>query len=406
MNADAPIRLAMILPGLGRVRRGAETAFVEIARRLAAEPDFRVTLFGMGHEGLEGLDHVVVHAPDRDRFRRWPRLPAFRHFMAWEEFFFAMSMRASGQFRPSQFDLAIGCSYPWVPWVVRGLPFRRRPKFVFVTQNGDWPVHAGNREYRFFGCDGLVCVSPEHEARCRGRFPKTIIGNGVDTAKFRPIAANESRMLSPELEAHLPGPDDTRKIVLVCAALTPEKRVDAAIRAVAEVPGAFLLVVGEGPLRDKLAALAGALLPKRHFMAGSLPTDVMPALYRRADALLHMNAHEPFGIIYLEAAATALPVVAPDVPTARWILADTAAYFPEVDRPDQVAAALKGVLGTPAGHDLGQAARRRAEAEWTWDAQAARYATFLRSVNGPTIQPLRIAADNQPQPPEFRDTHE
>ncbi len=373
----------MILPGLGRVRRGAETAFIEVARRLARQPDLRVTLIGMGSEGLDGIDHVVVPALSRDRFRRFPPLPSLRNFMAWEEFCFAMSMRFSGRFRPSRYDIVIACSYPWISWIVRGSSFGRRPKFVFVTQNGDWPVRAGNREYRFFGCDGLVCVSPEHEARCGGRYPTVVIGNGVDVDRFRPTVDLAERRLPEPIETRLPPSADAGKVVLVCAALTTEKRVDAAIRAVAACPGTFLLVVGDGPLKADLAALAHDLLPDRHLFAGSLPTDLMPAVYRRADALLHMNVHEPFGIVYLEAAATALPIVAPDVATARWILDDTALFYPDPDRAEEVADRLKAALEPQMARKLGDAARARVIEEWTWDRQSDRYADFLRSIARP-----------------------
>jgi hypothetical protein len=44
------IRVAMILPGLGRVQRGAETAFIEVARGLSAYPEIDVELFGAGNE--------------------------------------------------------------------------------------------------------------------------------------------------------------------------------------------------------------------------------------------------------------------------------------------------------------------------------------------------------------------
>jgi len=379
--AAAPLRIAMILPGLGRVRRGFETAFIEVARRLSRQPDFHVTLIGMGSEGLEGIEHVVVPAPGRDRFRRFPSLPAFRNFMAWGEFCFAMSMRFSGRFRPTRYDIVIACSYPWISWIVRGLSFGRRPKFVFVTQNGDWPVRAGKREYRFFGCHGLVCVSPEHEARCGGRYPAVIIGNGVDVERFRPAVDPADRRLPDPIETHLPESAEAGKIVLVCAALTTEKRVDAAIRAVAACPGTFLLIVGDGPLKADLAALAQDLLPDRHHFAGSLPSDLMPAVYRRADALLHMNVHEPFGIVYLEAAATALPIVAPDVPTARWILDDSALYFPDPDRSEQVAERLQAALDPLRSSALAGSARHRVIEEWTWDRQSDRYADFLRSID-------------------------
>lgn len=355
----------------------------------------------MGNEGIDDLEHVVVAAPSRDRFRHWPKLPAFRNFMAWEEFLFALHFRAR-HFRPSHFDVVVGCSYPWLPWSIRCSGSGSRPKFVFVTQNGDWPVRAGHREYRFFACDGLVCVSPEHELRCRGRFPTVVIGNGVDVDRFRPPAPNGSDPLPTEIEAQLPKPQTgtCAGIVLVCAALTPEKRVDAALKAVANVPGAFLLVVGDGPLHSGMAALAAELLPGRHCFAGSVAGEFMPSVYRRADALLHMNAHEPFGIVYLEAAATALPIVAPDVPTARWILDDAATYFADADRPADVGQAIRSILATPLGEAMGRKARLRAESAWTWDTQADRYAEFLHSVcMGPPGDLTSTTLDSSPASP-------
>src|SRR5258707_11062658 len=49
------LRVALILPGLGRVMRGAETAFLELARQLATFPDVDVELFGSGADGPPGV---------------------------------------------------------------------------------------------------------------------------------------------------------------------------------------------------------------------------------------------------------------------------------------------------------------------------------------------------------------
>lgn len=51
----AKLRVAFVLPGLGRVQRGAETAFIEVARAMAEFPDVEVELFGSGEQGLGRL---------------------------------------------------------------------------------------------------------------------------------------------------------------------------------------------------------------------------------------------------------------------------------------------------------------------------------------------------------------
>ena len=393
-HGNGPIRLAIVLPGLGRVRRGAETAFGELAVRLARQPDFHVTTFGLGPVDMPGPDHIALGGPGRERFEHWPKLPALRNAMAWEELCFAARLRACGQFRPAQFDLVMGCSYPWVNWCVQSRLLGPRPKFVHVTLNGDWPVRHRHREYRYFHCDGLVCVTPEHLARSGGRFPAKVIGNGVDTAKFHPAHEFEDALHDTRYDqlpgrvggSALPPRGDSRKILLVSSALTPEKRVDAAIRATARLETAFLAIAGDGPLRHELLALAQQLIPGRFALLGSVPTDLMPALYRRADALLHCNADEPFGIVYLEAAASGLAIVAPDVPTARWIMADTALYYADPDNSIAVADRIAEALRIPPGRGLRAEARKRAASEWSWDQKAAEYAVFLHQLHSRTEQ--------------------
>ena len=390
-----PIRLAIVLPGLGRVRRGAETAFHELAIRLSGNPDFKVSTFGLGHERMEGLEHIEIGGPGRDWFERWPTLPALRNAMAWEELFFVSKMRLTRRFRLSDFDLVMGCSYPWINWSLQNQFFGVRPKFVHVTQNGDWPVSSGHREYRFFKCDGLVCVSPEHFERCHGRFSSVLIGNGVDTSKFHPSQAQEDELYDSRFDAlpghiggvALPPKNDLMRIVLVSSALTAEKHVDAAIRAVAGIENAFLAIAGDGPLRDEHLELAQKLIPNRFAMLGSVPTELMPPLYRRAAAFLHMNASEPFGIVYLEAAASGLPIIAPDVPTARWILGDSAFYFANADDPELVANRLAQALKPSTGTIQGVDGRQRIVNDWSWDQKASEYAGFLTQLHFQTNRP-------------------
>src|SRR4029077_12735776 len=91
------------------------------------------------------------------------------------------------RYRPSEYDVTVTCSYPFINWVLRR-PARsgNRPAHIFVTQNGDWPVYAGNSEYRFFGCDGLVCTNPDFYERNKKRWRTRLIPNGVDCNRFLP----------------------------------------------------------------------------------------------------------------------------------------------------------------------------------------------------------------------------
>ncbi len=362
-------RIAMILPGLGRVQRGAETAFFELARALAAQPDIDVELFGSGTEGPEGIPLRTVGLIPRERFERWPRLPALRSESHYEELSFVLSLITRGMYHPDQFDATLSCTYPFVNWYLQRAGGRQRPKLIFVTQNGDWMCYARSREYRLFRCDGLVCINPLYYEAHRNRWPSVLIPNGVDPDVYRPaegVAAN--------------GVDPGRlRTVFMASALIPSKGVDAAIRAVARVPGARLVVAGDGPERAAVADLAQALLPGRHELLGSVPRARMPELFRAADAFLHMSRDEPFGIVYLEAAASGLPIVAPDGPVARWILGDSALYA-DPSAPESVADALGRALDPDAARTLGAAARSRVLDGWSWQRQAGRYRDFIEQI--------------------------
>ena len=119
----------------------------------------------------------------------------------------------------------------------------------------------------------------------------------------------------------------------------------------------------------------------------------MSALFRRANVFLHMSQIEPFGIVYLEAAATGLPIVAPDLETPRWILGDTSLYANPQDTSSIAAALCKAILPETA-EKLGDAARQRILDGWTWDAQASKYRDFIRELTGEK-GPAEIQSENK-----------
>ncbi|MDX2036743.1 MAG: glycosyltransferase family 4 protein [Isosphaeraceae bacterium] len=366
------LRIAFLLPGLGRIQRGAETAFIELARALSSFPQTVVELFGSGRDGV-GDQHIhEIPCINRSRFERWPKLPTLRGDTYYEELSWVLRLSARRSFRPGDFDIAVTCCYPWINWFLQDAARRGGPKQIFVTQNGDWPCLRKNREYRWFNCDGLVCTNPEYYERQRTAYRATLIPNGVDPEVFRPRSSTEDGYLDERI------PRD-RPVVLLAAALTPTKRVLDGIRVTSMVEGAFALIVGDGPERREVAHLADQRLPGRHLLLGSVPREQMPSIFRRADAFLHMSREEPFGIVYLEAAATGLPIVAFGGPNPRWILGDAALYSETADL-EATALTLRKALSPDVRADLGAAARRRVVDGWTWNLQAERYREFFEEV--------------------------
>lgn len=370
-----PIRVAMILPGLGRVQRGAETAFLEVAMGLNAFADIDVTLFGSSNDVPEGLPMRAVECTPRENFESYPKFPTFRSECHYEEFSFMERLWRSGEFDAKDFDVTISCTYPWVNWLLR-FSKRRNPnlKNLFVTQNGDWMCRAEHREYQFFKSDGVIAINPEYFENNREKHQTVLIPNGTDPDQFHPRSERSSPEEHP-LELDEPFPKD-KPIILMVSALIESKRVAEGVRAAAKVDDAFFVVAGDGPERENIRQLAEELMPGRYRMLGSVERTQMPALFRSADIFLHMSQIEPFGIVYLEAAASGLAVVTHDGETPRWILGDTAVYADSNDS-QKVADAIAFALEPAQLETLGTAARERVVADWTWKAQAAKYREFI-----------------------------
>ena len=134
----------------------------------------------------------------------------------------------------------------------------------------------------------------------------TIVPNGVDLDRFAPRAPD------PALREAL-GLDPALPLVGFFGRLEHGKGVDVLLEAAARVhtklPSAFL-VVGEGPLGERLAArAAGDGLPVR--FAGR--RDDVPELMRLCAVVVLPSRREAFGRVLIEAMATGVPVVATSV---------------------------------------------------------------------------------------------
>jgi glycosyltransferase involved in cell wall biosynthesis len=357
------VRILFALAGLHRVDRGAEVAFMSLASQLARQGD-EVTLIGSGQE-RPGKEYRFIHAPSirREAFERWPALPMFRNETGWEEATFVPGLLRV--YRPSDFDVTLTCAYPWTNWALRRPARGGRPPHVFVTQNGDWPAYSPRAEFGFFGCEGLICTNPEYFERNSERYRSALIPNGVDIARFTPGPSERKRLGLPE----------NGRIVLMVSALIASKNVDEAVRAVAQLPDATLVVAGDGPLRDEIRSMAEQVLPNR-YMQVSVPPEDMPALYRSADAFLHLSRDESFGNVFVEALASGVPVVAYDLPRTRWIVGDEA-VLAKSQTTEAIAAALAQALSESRNIRDSQVTRA---AQFDWSVVAVQYREFLQQV--------------------------
>jgi glycosyltransferase involved in cell wall biosynthesis len=134
-----------------------------------------------------------------------------------------------------------------------------------------------------------------------------VLPNAVDTARFTPGAVR------PDVERRLAGLARPRLLTVArLDAAEGYKGVDVVLRALAgpaRALGASYLVVGDGSDRPRLAALARSLGVDAHFPGHADERDLVD-LYRACDAFVMPSRGEGFGIVFAEAAACGLPVVA------------------------------------------------------------------------------------------------
>ncbi len=188
-----------------------------------------------------------------------------------------------------------------------------------------------------------------------------VVQLGVDHRRFTPPAE----------------PYDGPFTLLFVGRLRYYKGLDDLLQAMRELPGVRLRVVGIGPMLETLRAVAQELgVGDRVEFLGEVDDERLPELYRRAHLfVLPANARaEAFGTVLLEAMASGLPCVTTEVGTGTsWVVQDgvTGLVVPPHD-PRSLAEAIRRFQGDDGlRRDMGLAARRRVESEFTQEKMVA-----------------------------------
>ena len=258
-----------------------------------------------------------------------------------------------------------------------------------------WPAFAAVELLAAQAGDAALVVSPLTAerllARRRGE-PPVLLPGGVPVAAVRAAAAGQP-----------PGPP-----LVFAGRLFDDKQVDLLLRAVARLdraaadggeeagggaagrtgapPGAgpLLAVVGDGPERGRLEALAGELgIAERVTFTGRLDTpEEVWARLGAARLAVQPSRREGFGMFPLEAMAAGLPVVYCDVPTSAVssLVRDGVEGVGVPPDPAAFAEAIARLLADDGERErLAAAARRRAE-EHDWAELARRLEGVLEAV--------------------------
>lgn len=237
-------------------------------------------------------------------------------------------------------------------------------------------------------CDVITFVSRYARQRIAAALgPKAALEwlpPGVDAAFFRPDAAARNGLR--ERYGLGQGP------VIVCISrLVPRKGQDQLIRALPgirrHIPDARLLIVGDGPDRHRLAALAAECgAGEVVIFTGPVSREDLPAHYVAGD-LFAMPCRtrgggldvEGLGIVFLEASASGLPVVAGDSGGApETVLPDRTGTVVDGRDLAAITAACVRLLGDrEMAQRWGAAGRRWVQDDWTQEQTAARFKELI-----------------------------
>ena len=186
-----------------------------------------------------------------------------------------------------------------------------------------------------------------------------------------------------------PSPPANGPPAMVCAGrLQHQKGFDLAIRAVARLrrchPALRLVIAGDGPARSVLERLATELgvADAVEFRGWVAPGEI-PRLLRSASVVVMPSRdHELFGLVALQAAQMARPIVASSLGGLREVVMDgvTGVLVPPDD--DGALADAVGAVLANSRHaaTLGAAARRRAEEVFVWDRFVDSHETIYAAV--------------------------
>lgn len=170
-------------------------------------------------------------------------------------------------------------------------------------------------------------------------------------------------------------------LLLAMGRLHENKAFDVLLRALPDVPEAWLWIAGEGPEAAALKALARDLgvANRVRFLGWRDDSD---ALMRAADIYICPSRHEPLGNVVLEAWAAEKPVIAAaSAGPAELLGDDERGVLVPIDRPVEMAEAINDLLANPdKALRLAAAGRAAYEREFTQDAVTAQYLAFFEKV--------------------------
>ncbi|QWD91074.1 glycosyltransferase family 4 protein [Polynucleobacter sp. MWH-Braz-FAM2G] len=355
------IRVLMIVPRFESTGRGVEV----FARYLATGLDkarFSVTILSGIHSSvIPDVDCIQFPIVTRETLsakfinRILKFLPA--RFLCTPVDLESLSLvwRARHYLRNHSFDVILPFGGTWTYRFANW--YKKDAKIISVG-------HAGPLKADLAVSDFFVALTPTDEEQANQLAPHVstkVIPNGVDLKAFYPSTLSKKNL--------------ARQTILCVGAFSDDKRQDLLLDALAFLdPKIHCILVGKGPRKKLLEEHPQARSGRVQFM--ELPHQKMPHLYQQADVFSLPAPYEAFGLVFLEALASGLPVVANDGPRQRFVIGDEG-IFCDVTDPKAYARALEVALALPSA-----TISARQVNKFSWQDIIGQYEQLLLDING------------------------
>lgn len=325
-------RIAIVCPGIGRVRRGYERLFHDLF--LLMRDAFDLTLLkGGGDCGPGEIVPPFIHR-NSPVFRLLPvhRLIGRTPYHV-ESLLYALALLP--MLKRGRFDIVHTIDPPLTRILYRlrarfGLPFTLLYTDGAGMAPSDYPPADHTHQIAQISMDRALAYG--HAASTM-----TLLPCGIFPERF--MSGLDKRRLRQAYGI----PEDTFVILSVAAINRGQKRTDYLVDEVAQLDGDFLLLL-DGSLDHgdpELADYARRRLGER-VRIGHVASEKVGELYALADVMPHAAMVESFGIAIAEAAACGVPLIIHDGPHFRWLVPNPACWV-DMSRPGALAAKLRQV---------------------------------------------------------------
>jgi glycosyltransferase involved in cell wall biosynthesis len=241
---------------------------------------------------------------------------------------------------------------PYVVWSQGHIPLGRKCVTTIVLRDAD----------------AVIALSDHMKEELQRMWPRdiSIIPNGIDLQRFETVSQEAARSRL--------GIGADERIVLYVGRLDSVKGLPYLVEAINLVkqrePRAHLVLVGDGPEREKLELLVDSLGVSKYVrFVGRVEPEGVPVYLAAGDVFVLPSVREGFGIVILEAMAAELPIVATNVGGIPSIIEnETNGFLVEPQDAAQIADKVSLILNSPQmKFNLSKNNREKVQ-KYSWDS--------------------------------------